>query len=1136
MLFEQEFDQLSFGVDNAGISNTIYITNDPSLNKLTLRITTNVNDTQFTPGQLVPIDDAPNAKGSVLYLKLSALQLTPEEFNKLECVAEGWQAKTFAPYICFTPIKNFTLNKGAGNEIDIHINNLTISNPPGTSGVDLLVDYFRVQPISGVDTSADTTYFGVIVQNPPEGHADLHDAISCQVSGDAWVCNTIAGYEAVKNTISFLLQPGLHPVTVDAGPDTLFTISMVYADTAPGYGALTTANRAIHEITVLSGQNASDWTPTKIADQENPYWTLKPPPGKPIVGKLDQSTVQFNITNIITTFEPGPTILTISYKGVKGYNDGSYSLLVSKIAHASIEWIYAAPNPSYLDRDDVSKATILWRVKDAGTCLLNGIDVSYQDSYSPPDLEGTTTFTLEARGKQLASNGNIATKSVKAIVLPRINSFAADPATIYCKHFPAKPELAWNVNIDSPGKVSLVSSVTGRDPVSYNPVGNINYPIAKPQMITLEPDGVKNPLYMRSVVLSAFKFDVFTMPTPDIYLSTIVCSPSGNFIYGIASLGNSVTIMDAYTLMPAAPRVTVQGTTSSLAISPDGKLLYVTSHHGVVTIFQVTDSGRGMISVTLLTTIPGFPKNLYQIALSPSGDQFYAVGDGMKYESGVMAVYNKSADNQFTKVASIDLPKSAWAVAVSPSGEHIFVSYGYSTGGINVYARSNFSLVATIPVHHMMDVLAITPNGEYLFGCANNEDEITVMSAKKFTVIDKFKTLGGNYKIAIFPSSDYVFISCRKGITALRYDRGTGQYTVLAEDLGVFNVNALAICTRLISNQLIVTTGGDHLTMSTMMMITYEKAGAVSGLSMQPTSALSNTGGTTVLVWQNERVLSAPYVAGAVVINTATYAFSHVLPSFAMYDMVYSRDNKLLYVIQGVNNVITVNVKDAQDYSDKGNVAALTGTPMQLLVNADGSLLFVSLSSANGTKNSVSIVSTPDMKIIDTIALQGTIESAFLPMVALPGSSRIFVAQKEFISILENGAGGYTLLKRTIPLKGILHSMVIFPDGSRIAGIDSNGRTISVINTATYEVKEIQFPEAYGSKMTGLAVSPDGANIIVSANDKGTIIFVDTNTWLPAFVREIGVSPQGGVYLPDGSQIFVSCQGSVGIMKQVQPG
>ncbi len=142
--------QLSFGIGNPSAPNTIYITTDPALNKLTLSITIDTGEGTFTPGQLVPKSDAPKATGSILYLDLNALQLTDSEFNALTCTAAGWQFQLYPDgrLICMTPTEDITLGSGTGDAIDIAIDGLILSNPPAAPNASLNVTSFRVAPAS----------------------------------------------------------------------------------------------------------------------------------------------------------------------------------------------------------------------------------------------------------------------------------------------------------------------------------------------------------------------------------------------------------------------------------------------------------------------------------------------------------------------------------------------------------------------------------------------------------------------------------------------------------------------------------------------------------------------------------------------------------------------------------------------------------------------------------------------------------------------------------------------------------------------------------------------------------------------------------------------------------------------------
>lgn len=1135
MLFEEKDDQLSFEINNQDAPNTIYVTQDESVNKLVLKITTNIEGTQFTPGQLMPENEAPDATGSILYLDLSALQLTLGEFDKIECKADNWHTKLYAPAtVCMTPTTNITLGSGAGDEINIHINKLTVAKAPAPGGVSLNVNYFRVPPVTVFDTLALPSYFSVVIQAAPGGHENLHNVITAELSTEPYICNTIEGYDPVSNNISFILKALSTSVTVNAGPETVFIVSMVYANGAPGYGALTTPQKVIHEISITPGQNASDWKITKDKDSENPCWRMVPLADKPIVGTGTKSTVQFNISNIITDFKPGPTILTVEYQNVPGYDAGSYPILLTKIQHVSIADIYVTPNPSYLDKKEESNVHVQWNVSDAGTMILYPIAENVTGkSFIDTKIQQNTRFSLVAQGRLLSANGNVATKSVNALVLPKINSFTANPAYIYYKSFPTAVELAWNV--DSPGKISLLSTVTGRDPHSFNAVGNVEINITKPQMITLEPQGVKNALYMRNVVVSAFKTAVRTGNAAEIQLGEFVYMPSGNIIFNVAYPANFLYVLDADTLKNVIEPIPV-GMPTSLVLSPDASLLYVSClGEGAIRVFQIKQSADGKIAVTPLTSISVGEIMPYGVAVSQSGNELYllAINQG----TSTIIIFSKSSDNQFKQLQKFDTPAMCAQWAVSPWGDKIVAStIPFTNTELFVYTRQgdgSFTLTSKLVPGFMAITPAITPNGEYLFLCHMAFDKVSVVSTKTWAISEIVTTHAKPHGIVFSSSSDYAFIKCENSVTLMGYNRTTEKYRVVEMNIPIPAGDSSSPFISSSGNQVFISDGNSKSKLTTINMAGYEKANAVTGLQIKPTSALA--GATKVLVWQNPRILADPPSTGAVAILIANLQATAVLSGLTIYDIAYSRDQTLLYVIQGQGETITVNAKDAGDYSDKGQVAGLAGTPMQLLVNTDDSLLFISLATENGTKNAVAIVRTSDMQVAATIALQPAAGATLLQMAALPDSSKIFIAQKESISILEHGAGGYTLSSKTILLNDI-RSLAMFPDGSSLIVVNSSGQSISLINTATYAVRQIRVPATFSSSIKSAAMSPDGSNVVLSAIDKAAVLFMDTKTYSSIYAVATEQSPQGAVYLPDGSQVFVPCQNGVSTVKQIQPG
>ncbi len=380
--------QLGFQIDNGQVPNTIYITTTTRLNKLRFKITTNTSETMLTPGELVPEQEAQRTMGSILYLDLTNLQLTSDEFNALQFTAVQWQFKTFPAdrIVAMTPTTALTLNPDGNMGIDIHIDNLGIAHPPSSASVQLRVTFYHIAPVNTGNFPL-TSHFQVRLQPPPDGREDLHGAIIVDVPETA-IVNSLMD-DAVENHIMLRFSSGPIPHQVTASAQTVFTVTFVYAD-KPGLGALTTAQRA-EQFSVTPSENAQHWS---IACHPGVYpsWTLRPPAGTTIVGLDSQATLSFTIDHIVTDLAPGPTLMLVSYTDVPGYMDGSYSIVLQKVPHVSISSLTVTPNVAKI-QDGVAHATVQWTVSDATQLFLNGMDVTGRTSYAA-SLTARPPYTL----------------------------------------------------------------------------------------------------------------------------------------------------------------------------------------------------------------------------------------------------------------------------------------------------------------------------------------------------------------------------------------------------------------------------------------------------------------------------------------------------------------------------------------------------------------------------------------------------------------------------------------------------------------------------------------------------------------------------------------------------------------------
>lgn len=1140
------FPQLGFEIDNPDAPNTIYISTDPSANDLTFKITTNAAAT-FEPGTPVAPNKAKQSTGSLVYLDLTALQLTRAAFDALTITVKGW---SWAPYpdnftICLTPNAELTL--GPSDAVSVKIGEFTLPNAPSSSSVSLTATYYRVDPITVLNFPVPTS-FGVSLQQPPAGHANLKDAIAAGPATQVVVVNDPL-YPKLNNSLQIVLGPGPTPRDVIAGDETTFTLTFVYASGPPGYGALIRPEDA-NSVTVTQGPGAEDWQISPGTDQENPSWLLQPPAGTPILGGGPKTTVQFDVSGISTNFRPGPTLAILSYGGIDGYDSGAYTLFLQKTPHVSISEMKIKPNPTVLTEGS-AEVTISWETQYAGTLTLYPLykDVTGKKSFTTK-IDRTTQFSLQAVGLYGYAAGNVALRSETAYITPQINSFTASPAAIAATDFPRDVALTWNVNTN--GQVKLTSSVTGPDGTLYQPLTTITKSITAPQMLTLIPVDTNDPSIRRSRLIAAFALTASsqTIPSP---AAAVAASPAAGFVAVANAADGTVSILGTLTYQTIGQPIGVGTSPSGLAFSPDGSLLFVANAGSAsVSVVSIsTAGGQPSFSVVSTVGVGGPPQS---IAVAPDARYVYVSVDNGS--SGSLAMLVKQEDGTYTAGTPIAVGKRPRGVAVLPTGARVYVA---NSGDDSVSVIGNnkgvLGLATTVTglASSPVDV-AITPDGATLLVVCSGSSTVFALSATAPDGAARYPcTVGASpARIAVVPNGGYAFVANAAGnsVSMLRLSPQDAN-PIVQRSVTPLNASPRAIAVS--GSGGLVITANANASLSVVALGEYAARKDPKSTGGGVDSALAAPDGKTVLIWHNLNVTTIKpgekFATAMSVYDVASDTVSQHLEGQKLSGCAYLAGKPLRIAVGGATSI---DVVDASSFETKQTLAlpahGATATLLNVGASADGGVLAGLVSLDNGEyRVQVFTRDSDGTYALNSDVVAFTVNASTFTFIAVsPDGAKIYAVDSldGQVWTVARGAGGtYSVEQQPIATESGAVAVALSPDGARLYLIIRSfiSTSLAAIDTASGKVTSVTPTEISAAvTLTGMTVSPDGSTLFVTdaayagirAIDAASLQYLQTISW-PQKVQ----FPNAVAALPDGSQLFVANvnTGNFAIARLVQP-
>lgn len=377
--------------------------------------------------------------------------------------ATGWAASFFPdaqfPAWAISPTSATTLHHG--DTVSIQVSGL---KPTSSASIyHVPVDVYNLPGSSAFVQDVPVTVA------TKKGHADLHDAVGVNLSSSKIDITRDPQHPVQTNltlTLENLTQDKLVPSGKSWGSvDPSFTLTFTYGSGAPGYFCLTTTDKAAN-IGVSTGTATSGWHAP--SQQSGPSWLLKPEKSTnhEILGTGSSALASFDISNIVTEFTDGPTLLYLEYANIPGYKDGVFVVALEKryspmtvgALTANSDEVTVKPGGGAAD------AYLNWSVSNATMVELSGYGkVSPTETNFPVSLWRTTQFVLTAYDTFL---GNIASSSKTVTAIAEQPSGGTESALL-TQVLPLGAIVIWSGSIAQVPDGYLVCDGSGYSPSDY---------------------------------------------------------------------------------------------------------------------------------------------------------------------------------------------------------------------------------------------------------------------------------------------------------------------------------------------------------------------------------------------------------------------------------------------------------------------------------------------------------------------------------------------------------------------------------------------------------------------------------------------------------------------------------------------
>lgn len=229
-----------------------------------------------------------------------------------------------------------------------------------------------------------------------------------------------------------------------------------------------------------------------------------------------------------------------------------------------------------------------------------------------------------------------------------------------------------------------------------------------------------------------------------------VVTPDGSLAYTANMNGNSVSVIDMGTLEEVRRiDLTAYGKPHGLAITEDGKKLYVTTEGSQVAVLEID-----VATDRILRVFETGQQGTHMVALSKDESTAYAPNLG----SGNTTVIDLEAGEVIKTLAT---GEGTEGIDVHPNGEEVWITA--RSGSVAVVNTDNNEIEATLPADGLPIRVKFTPDGKHALVSCLQGRKVIVFDVAGRQAIKEIETGPGPVGVLVRPDGEVAYIAITEG-------------------------------------------------------------------------------------------------------------------------------------------------------------------------------------------------------------------------------------------------------------------------------------------------------------------------------------------------------------------------------------